>query len=109
MSIKNDGDLLLTKARPVINMCMFVVFSAFVSFHCTFSSSVSPFTTARGYTVFSVSFREERSHSGEIFSMISSPEIAAASSGYLHFQSLLNYRKLCFQSRFNSLYVRASI
>lgn len=42
MSIKNDGDLLLTKARSVINMCMFVIFSVYVSFYCTFSSSVSP-------------------------------------------------------------------
>lgn len=43
MSIKNGGDLLLTKARLVINVHVCYFFCVYVSFYCTFSSSVSPF------------------------------------------------------------------
>lgn len=75
MSIKNDGDLLLTKARSVINMCMFVIFSAFVSFIVHFHP-VSPFHYTQ-MEILCFLYLLERSRSCEIFSVISS-EIAAA-------------------------------
>jgi len=61
MSIKIDGDLLLTKACSVINMCMFVIFSVLMSvFIVHFHPLFPPFSPGRRCIVFSVSFRKEQ-------------------------------------------------